>query len=137
MSTTLFFIKDIPLEYDYHRIYNFFNKHGPIKDFKVVYNSKMTFIDFIFLKYRDERSAFYLKSYISCIDNQVISFRTQCHKEDVQDKGFYIEKINEIKNKIKTQHFTKYTYKDDNLFFSDREKWRKKIENIDKILKDL
>lgn len=137
MNLKLFFIKDVPIEYDYHKLYDYFNKHGTIKEFKVIYNSKMSVIDFIFLEYKNERSASYFKSSIDSIDNHIISFKSKCHKDNFQDKNYYIDKINELKSKIKIQQNSKFVHKDDNLFFCDREKWRKRIQNIDNILKDL
>ncbi|WUR02297.1 uncharacterized protein VNE69_01235 [Vairimorpha necatrix] len=135
-SNIPFFIKNISEKWDYRSLYDFFVKFGSFKFFKPVFSSDMSFIRFIFLSYKEERSVYYLHEHFNT-KNFIIDFST---KKDYESSSFVDTSLKakciELKNKIMHQMNKDSQEKSSaSLYFTDKNKWNEKVAEIKEIIK--
>lgn len=131
-----FFIKNIPQSYDYVTIFSFFKKFGSLYYFQPVFSTDMSFIRFIFLVYKEERSNFYLQEHFKTkgfIINFINTLPTDNNNLEKRDLKYKCNELrSEIINYLKKNNIENMP---PSLFFTDKEKWNKKVENIKEIIK--
>jgi RNA recognition motif-containing protein len=132
---SIFFIRNIPKDYDYNIVYSFFTRYGSINTFSVIYSSDMSFIRFIFLIYKEERSVAYLQEYFRN-KSFIIDFYRQddCEVGDLRSReDIYTERCTKLRTGI-IKHLNSNKQEEDNLYFINREKWIDKVKDIQNII---
>lgn len=126
---SIFFIRNIPKNYDYTKLYEYFSKHGTIKTFSSVFSSDMSYIRFIFLIYQEERSIKYLQHFLDT-KNFLIDFTKQesCEIEEYKDTKD-VDNCKKLRTDL-IKHLSCNNQEDDNLYNLDKEKWITRVIDI-------